>query len=101
MASFIKKKEDFICEKCGLSVVGTGYTNHCSQCLWSKHVDNGPGDRASKCLGMMKPVRIEGSVDHYVITHKCLKCGHEKKNKADDGDNIDALTKVIAQYSNL
>lgn len=101
MASFIKKKENFICEKCGLSVVGTGYTNHCPQCLWSKHVDNGPGDRASSCFGMMKPVRIEGSVAQYVITHKCIKCGLEKKNKSSEEDSVDALTKVISQYSNL
>ena len=33
----IKNKEDFICENCGAFVVGTGYTSHCPQCLWSKH----------------------------------------------------------------
>jgi len=49
---FQKKKEDFKCEKCGREVIGTGYTNHCPDCLWSKHVDVNPGDRQSKCLGL-------------------------------------------------
>ena len=53
MKKFIKVKEDFVCEHCGAEVKGDGYTNHCPKCLWSKHVDVHPGDRAAECGGMM------------------------------------------------
>lgn len=45
MKHFTKTVEDFICAHCGTHVRGNGYTNHCPECLWSKHVDNNPGDR--------------------------------------------------------
>lgn len=86
---FKKCKEDFICEHCGKSIKGDGYTNHCPYCLWSKHVDINPGDRAATCLGMMEPIRIETGGRKMSITHRCGKCGYEKKNKAQKGDNLD------------
>lgn len=77
-----------------MSVVGTGYTNHCPKCLWSKHVDVEPGDRGAVCGGMMKPVLLEGSTPTYVITHECVTCGFRRRNKVqeeDDGAAIVAL----------
>ena len=56
--TFIRKTEDFICENCGAVVVGNGYTNHCPACLYSKHVDRSPGDRAADCGGLMEPVAV-------------------------------------------
>ena len=53
---FQRTKEDFTCEKCNLVVNGSGYTNHCPRCLWSKHVDVNPGDRQATCQGFMEPV---------------------------------------------
>lgn len=94
---FIKNKEDFVCEKCGNKVVGSGYTNHCPHCLWSKHVDVNPGDRASDCGGMMKPVAIEKEGREYIIRHKCIKCGYEKPNKAVKEDNFDMIIQVSAE----
>ncbi|MEK7158524.1 MAG: RNHCP domain-containing protein, partial [Patescibacteria group bacterium] len=44
--TFQRRVEDFTCESCGAQVTGDGYTNHCPQCLVSKHVDVYPGDRA-------------------------------------------------------
>ncbi len=88
---FIKNKEDFICEHCGAEVSGTGYTNHCPKCLWSKHVDINPGDRAEKCGGMMKPISAQTLGGKTSIVHQCQKCGFEKKNKLQEGDNFDAL----------
>ena len=72
---FIRKTEDFICEHCGFSIEGNGYTNHCSECLYSKHVDIDPGDRANTCGGLMKPIAIEKKGKEYIIKHKCIKCG--------------------------
>ena len=71
---FQKNKEDFVCQNCGFKVKGTGYTNHCPNCLWSKHVDIYPGDRKNNCGGLMKPIKIEVKNDNYLIIHQCLKC---------------------------
>ncbi len=88
---FKRKKEDFICEKCGNFVSGTGYTNHCPMCLWGKHVDNYPGDRANKCGGLMKPIRVESEKGKFVLIHKCEKCGEGKRNKTNFEDNLSVL----------
>ena len=89
--TFIKKEENFICENCSEEVNGDGYTNHCPKCLWSKHVDINPGDRASCCGGMMEPIFLNSSSDKFSITHKCVKCGYEKRNIASSEDNTDIL----------
>lgn len=72
--SFQRQIEDFVCEHCGNNIVGDGYTNHCPGCLWSKHVDVNPGDRAAECSGMMEPTGLEGSTGKYRIIHRCLRC---------------------------
>ncbi len=87
-------REDFTCEKCGTEVKGNGYTNHCPLCLWSKHVDNNPGDRASECQGMMAPIRVEMEKQEYILTNECEKCGHAKRNKMSDDDNFDVVTQI-------
>lgn len=77
---------------------GTGYTNHCSRCLWSKHVDVNPGDREATCHGLMEPIGLEIKNEEYIITHRCVLCGHEKRNtssKEDDFDAILALSKRL------
>lgn len=91
---FQRKEEDFVCEKCGQDVKGDGYTNHCPTCLWSKHVDVNPGDRAADCGGLMEPVDLENKNDVFHIVHKCQKCSHEKRNKAVKGDSFDELIKL-------
>ncbi|MFH1030492.1 MAG: RNHCP domain-containing protein [bacterium] len=88
---FKKCKEDFICEKCGVKIKGNGYTNHCPCCLWSKHVDINPGDRKALCGGIMKPIKIETKRKDFIIVHKCVKCGYEKRNKASVNDNVGIL----------
>jgi len=92
---FQRKIEDFDCENCGQKVKGDGYTNHCPVCLWSKHVDINPGDREADCGGLMEPVSIETEKDEYIITHRCKKCGHEKRNKSAQGDNFDKLLEIL------
>jgi ribosomal protein L40E len=97
---FVKNKEDFVCEKCGATVTGNGYTNHCPECLWSKHVDVFPGDRAAltECGGMMEPVRVEKSGKEYTIIHKCQKCGALRPNKAVKEDNFQMLVQIVADF---
>jgi len=94
---FQKKIEDFTCEHCGRGVEGSGFTNHCPGCLWSKHVDENPGDRASRCGGMMEPVSLEIRHGEERILHRCVVCGHEKYNERARNDSFEA----IAQVGNL
>ncbi len=91
--TFIKTPEDFTCEYCGAEVIGNGYTNHCPKCLWSKHVDKFPGDRASECGGMMEPIKLEAEKGEFILTNKCIICGHTKRNKTSTEDNLDAVLK--------
>lgn len=91
---FIRKKENFTCEKCGEAVIGNGYTNHCPKCLYSKHVDIVPGDRLAVCQGLMKPVAIEGTQKSYMIVHRCLTCGYMKRNSVAEADSFDAVALV-------
>jgi hypothetical protein len=88
---FIKVKENFICEHCNAEVLGTGYTNHCPKCLWSKHVDINPGDRAESCGGMMEPIEVEFKSGNFDIIQQCQKCGAVKRNKVAEDDNPEIL----------
>jgi hypothetical protein len=87
MKRFTRTIEDFVCGNCRREVKGDGYTNHCPECLWCRHVDINPGDRAEKCNGMMEPVSIEVSGGEGVITHICANCRFERKNKVNKNDN--------------
>lgn len=88
---FQRNIEDFTCENCSYQVKGTGYTNHCPKCLYSKHVDVNPGDRAELCGGLMKPVQLIMKKGKYSIVHLCMKCGEERVNKAAPDDDVGAL----------
>ncbi len=99
MKKFTKTVEDFNCAHCGAVVRGNGYTNHCPECLWSRHVDNNPGDRASNCGGMMRPINVEKSGNGFIITHKCEKCGKTIRQHTNDNDNIDAIIALSVDNS--
>ncbi len=82
---FTKNDSGFICAHCGYEVKPLGYTsrNHCPKCLWSLHLDENPGDRASECGGQMEPVKTEPDAKKgYIIYHRCTKCGAIRRNKA-------------------
>lgn len=93
---FTKKIEDFNCDNCGTTVKGTGYTNHCPACLYSKHVDVNPGDREAICGGFMKPVELSSEKGKFVLTFECQKCQVKKRNKMAADDNFDEALKVKA-----
>jgi len=92
---FQRKIEDFDCQKCGNRVKGNGYTDHCPYCLWSKHVDINPGDRKSKCNGLMRPIGAEVKSDKYIVHYRCLKCGFKHQVKAAANDNFAEILKLI------
>lgn len=95
--AFIRNKEDFVCEHCDERVEGTGYTNHCPKCLWSKHVDVDPGDRAEQCGGMMEPIALIGSTPKYRIVHRCTKCGTVRRVDVSLSDNAEAIVALSAK----
>ncbi len=86
--TFVKKKEDFVCEVCGQKVRGSGFTNHCPKCLWSKHVDLDPGDRKATCKGLMEPIGVEQKKGEWRILHKCIECGFKRWNKISKEDDL-------------
>ncbi len=91
---FTHKNDGFICENCGTEVPPAQGTcrNHCTNCLYSKHVDINPGDRAANCGGKMRPVRLElKSGLPFKIIHVCEKCGFERPNKVADDDSRESL----------
>jgi len=93
---FSRRKEDFICSNCGRKVTGNGYTDHCSACLWSRHVDINPGDRAASCGGMMEPIGIEIENGKNIIHYRCQKCGFQHRVKALPDDNQEIIIDLSA-----
>lgn len=95
---FQRRIENFTCEKCGAEVYGNGYTDHCPVCLWGKHMDVNPGDRAADCGGQMEPVRVYKKSSTYIIEYICKKCGHKFRVKSARDDDFDALIKLIGNW---
>ena len=62
---------------------------------YSLHVDeNVPGDRASKCGGLMKPIGVEMKRGKYIIVHECRECEKKMVNKAAENDDFEAVVKL-------
>ena len=93
---FQKKVEDFTCENCGTLIKGTGYTDHCPRCLYSKHVDINPGDRKSDCGGLMKPIGVEVKSKECLIHYQCLKCGYKFRVKSAPKDNFEKILEIVS-----
>ena len=90
-ARFTRRREDFRCRHCGAEVRGTGYTNHCPHCLWSRHVDLTPGDRAASCGGPMEPVGALSEGGGLVVVQRCTTCGHTWRNRVAPTDDREAV----------
>ena len=93
--AFTRRIEDFTCEHCGTAMHGDGYTNHCSNCLHSKHVDIDPGDREAECGGLMAPVDVLFERGQHVLVHRCTRCGIERRCRTSDGDDIDVMADIL------
>jgi hypothetical protein len=92
----------FICEHCRQTVPGaapgTDHRNHCPWCLWSLHVDLGPGDRRCGCKGLMEPIAIwvrRGG--EWAILHRCTRCTAVRGNRIAGDDNELALMSLAAR----
>jgi len=96
--NFISLNDGFICENCGKKNEPQqgSCRNHCVFCLYSKHVDDKiPGDRASKCKGLMQPIEVDhDGKKGYVIIHKCMQCGKVIRNRVALDDDFDAIIQL-------
>ena len=96
LPKFVMKDEAFVCEVCKSKVPPLKVTSrdHCPHCLYSKHVDNCPGDRQCNCNGLLKPVGLKKYKDTYKIIFKCQKCGVVKKNIIARDDDINKIIEL-------
>jgi hypothetical protein len=89
----------FRCAPCGTKVIpltNGSYRNHCPCCLASLHVDREPGDRASRCFGVMDAVAVVRTKKGWQLIHRCRRCGVEHANRtAVDTDQPDEVERVI------
>lgn len=89
-------QQDFQCIRCRHVVphhaFGTRHRNHCPMCLWSRHLDEEPGDRACPCAQPMEPVAIEVRREgEWSIVHRCTGCGTLRTNRIAGDDHELAL----------
>ena len=96
MKRFNMIDESFTCENCGKTIEPLVYSarDHCPYCLFSKHVDILPGDRANECHGLLEPIKIEKFKNTYKIIYKCTSCNKIHKNIIANDDNYDLIVKL-------
>lgn len=71
---------------------GTKHRNHCPCCLWSRHMDEEPGDRRCACREAMEPIGIEVRADgEWAVMHRCTGCGTLRTNRIAGDDREMAL----------
>ena len=90
------------CVRCSQPIVpqsyGTAHRNHCPWCLWSRHVDDTTGDRASSCRGAMEPISIwVRPGGDWAIIHRCRTCGELDSNRVAGDDNELALVALAVR----
>lgn len=83
-------------------VFGTRHRNHCPFCLWSRHVDQQPGDRASGCRAAMEPIGIDVRNDgEWAIIHRCTGCNTLRTNRiAGDDQELSLLQLALRPLAN-
>jgi hypothetical protein len=93
----------FRCRHCradvSLDAPGTKHRNHCPSCLWSRHVDDRPGDRAAEddCGAAMEPIAVSVRDDgEWVLIHRCTGCGELHLNRTAGDDNPLLLVRLAA-----
>jgi len=99
----ISLNESFACLNCHKSNPQAQKTcrNHCKYCLYSLHVDDKvPGDRNSRCHGLMKPLYInyQGKKGMQII-HLCQTCGKQIPNIVAGDDNLELVTRLMQEQN--
>ncbi len=100
------REATFTCVRCKHSVAlasfGTKHRNHCPVCLWSRHLDDQPGDRRCACREAMEPVAIEvRRGGEWAIVHRCTGCNALRANRiAGDDHALSLLTLALRPLAN-
>ena len=94
----------FRCGRCRIDVPldapGTRHRNHCPSCLWSRHVDDAPGDRSAleSCGSSMEPIAITVRGDgEWVLVHRCTGCDEVHLNRVAADDNPLLLVRIAVR----
>ncbi|WP_428830433.1 RNHCP domain-containing protein [Cellulomonas endometrii] len=92
----------FDCVNCAAAVVPHplgSYRNHCNRCLFSLHVDGStPGDRSSRCGGLMEPVGIvHTGRKGLMVVLRCRACGFVRRNRTAPDDDMDVVCMLIGR----
>jgi hypothetical protein len=98
----VKPPTSFRCAHCRLDVPmdapGTRHRNHCPNCLWSRHVDDSPGDRAAECGSAMEPIAITvRGTGEWVLIHRCTGCDEIHLNRVAGDDNPLLLVRIAVR----
>jgi hypothetical protein len=43
----------------------------------------------------MKPIALEKKGEKYSISHRCVVCGFERKNKVSERDNFESMLSIV------
>lgn len=99
MKKFNEIDEEFICYNCNKLIEKLNYSSrdHCNYCLYSKHVDINPGDRASFCCGNLIPIEIEKYRDTYKIVYRCDSCREIRKNIVAKDDSFEKILEIMSK----
>lgn len=89
-------ESSFTCLVCrfhvSLHAFGSQHRNHCPRCLWSRHLDDEPGDRRCPCREPMEPIAIEVRRDgEWALVHRCTGCGTVRTNRVAGDDHERSL----------
>jgi hypothetical protein len=92
----------FRCHRCRVDVSmhapGTAHRNHCPNCLWSRHLDDRPGDRSVECGSLMEPIAISvRGRGEWVLIHRCTGCDALRLNRTAGDDDPLILLKLAVQ----
>lgn len=101
-----QKSQAFRCGHCRAFVVvneyiGTANRNHCTSCLWSKHVDNKKGDRGSLCLAGMEPIGLAMKREGFsrfgelMLIHLCKGCSKISINRIAGDDDVYMILRIF------
>lgn len=100
MSNFQKNNQGFKCAVCGADVPPhpSSSRDHCTNCLYSVHVDLSPGDRENPCRGILEPTGLEIKKGKKRILYKCASCRAGVVNSAALDDNPEKLVGLAGFY---
>jgi hypothetical protein len=113
----IRKDQDFRCANCNRFVstkresCGVNHRNHCPYCLWSRHLDDVPGDRKAGCHCRMNPLGLTlkrtnkkyGCIHRgeIMLIHECTGCNKISINRIAGDDDPLAIQKLFLESQSM